>query len=353
MSCRTVHPDAARPSVVRVFALAATLAGSVSAAIAQASEPVYAGKQLRMVIANGAGGSYDVYARVLARHLNRHIPGNPVIINQNVPAAAGMQATNWAYAAAPKDGTVVVATYNSLLAEPLYNNPAVRYDPRAFEYIGSISKQQNVCGTWHTHPVKNMAQAKEQQVIVGASATASDSAILPRVLNALLGTRFKVVLGYPSNESRLAVERGETDGVCGLSWSTLKSSSPEWVEKRLLNLMAQTGSTPQPDLPDVPLVVDLVSNPDDKQAVELLSFQQDMGRPFLMPPGTPKEMVAIIRRAFNDTLKDPLFLADADKALLEVEPMTGEAMERILKEAFAMPKALMQRAVDLHGSAEH
>ena len=117
--------------------------------------------------------------------------------------------------------------------------------------------------------------------------------------------------------------------------------------------MAQTGSTPQPDLPDVPLVVDLVSNPDDKKAVELLSFQQDMGRPFLMPPGTPKEMVAIIRRAFNDTLKDPLFLADADKALLEVEPMTGEAMERILKDAFAMPKALLQRAVDLHGSAEH
>src|SRR4051794_40908817 len=155
MSCRTVHPDAARPNVVRAFALAATLAGSVSAGMAQASEPVYAGKQLRMGIANGAGGSYDVYARVLARHLNRHIPGNPVIINQNVPAAAGMQATNWAYAAAPKDGTVVVATYNSLLAEPLYNNPAVRYDPRAFEYIGSISKQQNVCGTWHTHPVKN------------------------------------------------------------------------------------------------------------------------------------------------------------------------------------------------------
>jgi tripartite-type tricarboxylate transporter receptor subunit TctC len=341
------------PAFAFSAALAGGLIGSNCAALGQASEPIYAGKQLRMVIANGAGGSYDVYARVLSRHLNRHIPGNPTIINQNVPAAAGMQATNWAYAAAPKDGTVIVATYNSLLAEPLYGNPAVRYDPRQFEYVGSISKQQNVCGTWHTNPVKTIAQAKLREVIVGASGTASDSAILPRILNALLDTKFKVVMGYASNESRLAVERGEVDGVCGLSWSTLKSSSPEWVKKKLLNVFAQTGSTRQADLPDVPLVTELVSSPDDKKAVDLLSFQQEMGRPFLMPPDTPKEMVAIMRRAFDDTVKDPLFLADADKALLEVEPMTGEIMEQIVKNAFAVPKALLQRAVDLHGSAEH
>jgi tripartite-type tricarboxylate transporter receptor subunit TctC len=357
MSCRPARFDATRTGIIRTFALSAALAaglvGSTGAAMGQAPEPLYSGKQVRMVIANGAGGSYDVYARVLSRHLNRHIPGNPSIINQNVPAAAGMQATNWAFAAAPKDGTVIVATYNSLLAEPLYGNPAVRYDPRQFEYIGSISKQQNVCGTWHTHPVKTIAQAKLREVVVGASGTASDSAILPRILNALLDTKFKVVMGYASNESRLAVERGEVDGVCGLSWSTLKSSSPEWVKKKLLNVFAQTGSTRQADLPDVPLVTELVSSPDDKKAVDLLSFQQDMGRPFVMPPGTPKEMVAIIRRAFDDTVKDPAFLADAEKALLEVDPMTGEMMERILKDAFSVPKELLQRAVDLHGSAEH
>jgi tripartite-type tricarboxylate transporter receptor subunit TctC len=357
MSCRTAHfavsPTGLAQAFARSAALAAALIGSISVALAQASEPLYSGKQVRMVIANGAGGSYDVYARVLSRHMSRHVPGNPTIINQNVPAAAGMQATNWAYAAAPKDGTVILATYNSLLAEPLYGNPAVRYDPRQFEYVGSISKQQNVCGTWHTHPVKTIAQAKLREVVVGASGTASDSAILPRILNALLDTKFKVVLGYASNESRLAVERGEVDGVCGLSWSTLKSSSPEWVKKKLLNVFAQTGSTRQSDLPDVPLVTELVSNPEDKKAIELLSFQQEMGRPFVMPPGTPKEMVAIMRRAFDDTVKDPLFIAEADKALLEVDPMTGEMMEHILKNAFAVPKDLLKRAVDLHGSAEH
>ena len=188
-------------------------------------------------------------------------------------------------------------------------------------------------------------------MVVTATGSASDSAILPRILNTVLGTKFKVVLGYASTDSRLAVERGEADGVCGLSWSTLKVSNPEWTQKRLVNVLLQTGAKPQPDLPDVPLVVDVVSSPDDKKAIELLSFQQEMGRPFLMPPDTPKEMVAIVRRAFGDTLKDPLFLADAGKALLEVDPMTGETMEQVLKKAYAMPRALLERAVELHGPA--
>jgi tripartite-type tricarboxylate transporter receptor subunit TctC len=337
------------PVSVLLIALAAGLAGS-TAATAQTPEPFYAGKQIRMVIANGAGGAYDIYARILAMHLSRHIPGNPSIIGQNMPIAAGMQATNWAYAEAPRDGTVIVATFNSVLAEPLYGNPAARYDPRKFEYVGSISKQQNICGTWHTNPVKSIEQAKTREVIVTATGSASDSAILPRVLNAMLGTKFKVVLGYSTTDSRLAVERGEADGVCGLSWSTLKVASPEWTQKRLLNILLQTGATPQPDLPGVPLLIDLVSSPNDKKAVEILSFQQEMGRPFLMPPETPREMVAIIRRAFNDTVKDPLFLADAGKAFLEVDPMSGEQMAGILNNAYAMPKAYLQRAVDLHGS---
>jgi tripartite-type tricarboxylate transporter receptor subunit TctC len=326
------------------------LAGSICTTCAQASEPVYSGKQISMVIANGAGGAYDIYARILATYLSRHIAGNPAIIAQNMPIAGGMQATNWAYTAAPKDGSVVLATFNSLLAEPLYGNPGARYDPREFEYIGSISPQQNVCATWHTNPVKTVAQAKTQQVIVPATGSSSDSAILPKILNALLGTKFKVVLGYSTTDARLAVERGEADGVCGLSWSTLKVASPEWIQKKLLNILVQTGTRPQPDLPDVPLLVDLVSSPDDKKAVEILSFQQEMGRPFLMPPGTPNDMVTIMRRAFDDTVQDPAFLADAHRAFLEVDPMTGERMEQLVKGAYAMPKALLQRAVELHGS---
>ncbi len=316
------------------------------AALAQTADALYAGKQIRMVIAGGAGGAYDAYARVLAMHLGRHIPGNPSIIDQNMPVAAGMQATNWAYAAAPKDGSVILATYNSLLAEPLYGNPAALYDALKFEFIGSISKQQNICATWYTSPIKSIAQAKEREVIVPATGAASDSAIMPKFLNGLLGTKFKVILGYSTTEQRLAVQRGEAEGICGLSWSTLKASTPDWVQNKRINVLVQTGKSRQADLADVPLVGELVADPDDKKVVQLLAFPQELGRPFLMPPGTPKPMVQAIRGAFDATMKDPEFLAEAVRALLEIEPMSGETMERIMKEAYATPKRLVQRAAE-------
>jgi tripartite-type tricarboxylate transporter receptor subunit TctC len=263
-----------------------------------------------------------------------------------MPTAAGMQATNWAYAAAPRDGTVILATYNSLLAEPLYGNPAALYDALKFEYVGSISKQQNICATWHTSPIKSIAQAKEREVVVPATGAASDSAIMPKTLNALLGTKFKVILGYSTTEQRLAVQRGEAEGICGLSWSTLKASTPDWIQNKRINVLVQTGSKPQADLPNVPLLVDLTANADDRKVVELLSFPQELGRPFLMPPETPKSIVNVIRRAFDQTLQDPLFRAEAEKALLEINPITGEVMERTMKEAYAAPKDLVKRAAE-------
>jgi tripartite-type tricarboxylate transporter receptor subunit TctC len=284
--------------------------------------------------------------------LSRHIPGTPTIISQNMPAAASMQAANWAYEQAPKDGSAIVAIYNSVIPEQLYGNSAVRFDPRKFEFIGSIAKQQNVCGTWHTHPVKTLDQAKSRQVVVTASGSASDSAILPRIMNAVLGTKFKVVLGYETRRARLAIESGEADGACGWSWATIKITAPEWTQKRLLNLFAQTGAQRQGDLPDVPLVTELVSNPDDRQVIEFLSFQQEMGRPFLMPPGTPAHMVAVIRRAFEDTIKDPQFVASAHKALMEIDPMGGAAIHAAITKAYETPKPILQRAIELHGSAK-
>jgi tripartite-type tricarboxylate transporter receptor subunit TctC len=339
---------------LRVFSalLAVLLSGTLAFdwAAGQGMDAPYAGKQIRMVIAAGAGGGYDAYARILALHLSRHIPGNPGIIDQNMPTAAGMQATNWAYTAAPKDGTVILATYNSLLAEPLYGNPAARFDPLKFETVGSISRQQNICATWHTSPIKTLDQAKTREVIVTATGAASDSAIMPKILNALLGTKFKIVMGYSTTEQRLAVERGEAEGVCGLSWSTLKASNPDWVRRDRVNVLVQTGKTAQADLPDVPLLIDLVASPQDKRVIQLLSFPQELGRPFLMPPDTPKALVSTIRRAFDEILRDPLYLADAEKALLEVDPVSGEAMEQALKDAYATPKDLIRQAAELNGS---
>lgn len=345
-ACLPVRAGSAFAILLGVVTLS-PMAGSEAAA--QSSNALYAGKQIRMVIASGAGGGYDAYGRTLARHMSKLIPGNPSIINQNMPGASGMTATNWAYTVAPKDGTVILATYNSLLAEPLYGNPAARFDPLKLEAVGSISKQQNICATWHSSPIKTIEQAKAKEVTVASTGATGNSATLPKILNTVLGTKFKVIIGYSTTESRLAVERGEVDGVCGLSWSTLKASNPDWVQNNRINILIQTGAKPQADLPSVPLLVELVANPEDKKVIELLGFAEEIGRPFVMPPDTPKEMVAVIRRAFEATLKDPAFLAEAEKTMLEVDPISGEEMEQMLKRAYATPKALVQRAAEFSG----
>jgi len=323
----------------------------VTAGGAAAQTNFYNGKQIRMVIGSGAGGGYDVYARFLARHLPRHIPGNPTIVSQNMPAAAGLAATNWAYsAAAPRDGTIILATYNALLDDPLYGSAVARFDPLRFETVGSISKQQTVCATWHASPIKTIAQARENEVTVSATGSSGDRATMPRILNALLGTKFKIINGYGATESMLAVERGEVDGMCGVSWSTLKVSNPDWVQNNRLNVMIQAGMRPQPGLADVPLLIDLAANRDDRALIELLFFAQEMGRPFVMPPDTPKQRVNTIRRAFDAVMKDPAFLAEAQKSQFDVDPLSGEEMQQILRRAYATPKALVQRAAELNGS---
>jgi tripartite-type tricarboxylate transporter receptor subunit TctC len=303
------------------------------------------------VIASGAGGGYDTYARVLTRHLHKHIPGNPTIINQNMPSAAGMAATNFAYsAAAPRDGTMILATYNSLLAEPLYGNSAARYDPLTFESVGSMARQQNICTTWHTSPIRSIEQAKAREMTVSATGASSDSASLPRILNATLGTKFKVIMGYGTTEQRLALERGEVDGICGLSYSTIKAANADWIVNKRINILVQTGARRQADLPGVPLLRELVATSADRDVIDLLSFAQEMGRPFVMPPDTPRELVAVIRRGFDATLRDPLFLADAERGLLDVDPVTGEEMTQLLKQAYAAPKVLVQKAAEYSGA---
>ncbi len=325
---------------VAALAIGATALVFSLPAVAQ----VYKGKQIRMIIASGAGGGYDAYARILQRYLEKHIDGNPTIVNQNMPGASGMLAMNWAFNAAPKDGTVILATYNALLAEPLYGNPSVQYDPLKFELIGSFSKQQNICVTWNTSPIKSVLQAKDREVIVSSTGATGNSATMPKILNTVLGTKFKVVMGYGTTEARLAVEKGEVEGICGLSWSTLKASNPDWVQNKRINILVQTGAKAQADLPDVPVLLDLVNDPENKAIIKLLGFPEDMGRPFVMPPGTPKEMVAAVRRGFDAALKDPLLKQEAEKQLLEVDPVTGAEMEQILKEAYSQPKDLVKKA---------
>jgi tripartite-type tricarboxylate transporter receptor subunit TctC len=336
-------------SIRHLSACALIATAVLASAPSEAQDALYKGKQVRMVIGSGAGGGYDTYARVLSRHMPKHLAGKPSFVDQNMPGASGMAATNWAYSVAPKDGTVILSTYNALLLEPLFGNKSANYDPRQYEWIGSISKQQNICMTWHTSPVKTIEQAKEREIVVAATGATGNAATLPKIVNAMLGTKFKVVGGYETTESRLAVERGEAEGICGLSWSTLKASNPDWVKNNRMNIMLQTGATAQAELPKVPLLLDKVTDPNDKKLLELLFVPEDMGRPFVMPPGTPKPMVTAMRRAFDATMKDKAFLAESDKAQMEVDPVSGEQMERMLKSAYDTPPALVDKAADLMG----
>lgn len=336
----SVRKRLACPAAVAAAAvvLAVPLAGDAHAA------DFYAGKQIRMVISSGAGGGYDAYARALAQFMTQHIPGNPTFVNQNMPGASGMAAINWGYKVAPKDGTVIIATYNALLLEPLFGSSPTEYDSTKYEWIGSIGRQQNICMVWHTSPVKTIAQAKEREINVAATGATGNSATLPGMVNAMVGTKFKTIMGYSTSEARLAVERGEAEGICGLSLSTLKASNPDWVKNNKMTVLLQTGAKAQAELPNVPLLENLVTRDDDRQVLRLLSIPEDAGRPFMMPPGTPKELVAIIRRAFDATMADKTFLAEADKRLLEVDPLTGEEVEKLIRDGYATPKPLIEKA---------
>jgi tripartite-type tricarboxylate transporter receptor subunit TctC len=315
---------------------------------AQTVEEFYRSKPITMLIGSGAGGGYDTYARIFARHLSRHIPGNPNIIAKNVPAAAGLAAASALYTTADKDGSTIAAFTNGAAMDPLFGNASARYDAQKFNWLGSIGKLQNVCATWHRSEVKSIAAARAREVIVAAAGATSNSAIVPRTLNALLGTKFKVIAGYDTGPGlTLAIERGEAEGICGLSWSTIKASRPHWIRDRLLNIIVQMSLTKLPELPDVPNVLDLVADRENKQVLELILIRQEAGRPFAAPPGVPADRLAALRRAFDATLADDEFRADAQKAQLEIEPLAAAEIETLLATAYGAPNAIVQRAAAL------
>ena len=328
---------------------AAAIAISLGASAgAQAPEAFFKGRQITFLIGAGAGGGYDAYYRTFARHVVHHIPGEPTIVPKNMPAASGLAAANTLYTAAERDGATIGAFPNNIPMDPLFGNPGARYDPRKLNWLGSIGKLENVCATWITSPVKTIAQAREREVVVAAAAATSNSAIMPKVLNALLGTRFKPIMGYdPGSGMTLALESGETEGVCGLSWSTIKAARPHWIKDNKLNVIVQLGLAKLPELPDVPAALDLVTDPVKKQVLGLILLRQELGRPVAAPPGVPADRLEILRSAFDATMTDPQFLAEAAKLELEIEPLSAPEIDKLLADAFATPKPIVQEAAAL------
>ena len=337
------------PARVVCALLAALLAAVVAETTsAQAPAPFYRGKQVTMLIASGVGGGYDTYARALARHMTRHIPGNPLIVSKNVPGAGGLIAANTLYNSSAPDGLTFAALTNGAAMEPLFGETAARFDAQKLNWIGSIGKLENICVTFKGSPITRIEQAKAREVAVSASGAGGNSSIMPRILNQFLGTKFKVIGGYTEGSgTTLALERGEVDGVCGLSYSTLRTMHADWFRDRKVNVILQIGLQKLRDLPDVPNALDLISNADDRRVLELILIRQEMGRPFALPDGVAADRVAILRQAFEATLKDPAFLADAAKLQMEIDPLTGSQIEDLLKTAYSAPRPIVQRAAQL------
>jgi len=339
------------PKLTKLAGLAGLvlLAGAPVTAQADALTDFYKGKRVTMIISSGVGGGYDTYSRTFSRHLEKKLPGKPNIIAKNMPGAGGLRATNFVYAKAPRDGSLFASTYNTMTLEPLIGNRGAKFDVFKLNWLGSLGKLQAVCVTWHTNPIKTLDQAKGKALTVSATGATGNSAKMPLLFNWAAKTQFKVILGYSTTGSHLALERGEVDGICGLGYSTLKAARPDWIINKRINYLAQIGLYPHPSLPDVPMILNDVKDPKTRKVMELIFIQQEPGRPYIMPPDVPKERVAAFRTAFMAAAQDKDFLKDAERSKLEVTPMSGSDIDAILRRAYDYPRDIVEAAAKLVG----
>ena len=330
-------------SWLRLLAAAAAM-GSVSPAAAQDTIT----KPVNIYVAGTAGGGIDLYARVVGRHLGRHIPGNPTVAVQTMPGAGGIRAANFLAQQAPKDGTAITTFAGGPILEPLIGARDPGYDMSQFTWIGAVAKDIGLCMALGTTPFKTIDDVKKQQMVVAGTGAGSETDTWPIVLNEVLGTKFKLVTGYlGSQETIIAIERGEAHGRCVFSYSALKTAKPDWLRDKKINVLLLTALEPHPDFPGVTPVVELVKTPADRQLMELLVGHTAMARPFAAPPGVPANIATLLRRAFDATMKDPEFLADAAKIQADVQPSTGEDVQRLVARLYQTPRPVVERAKKL------
>jgi tripartite-type tricarboxylate transporter receptor subunit TctC len=327
-----------------VLAVACLAFALIRPAQAQSVEEFYRGKTVSLVIGFSVGGGYDLYGRHVARYLGRHIPGNPTILPQNMPGAGSLKAANFIYTAAPKDGTAIGTFARATGINPLLESGAT-FDGTKFGWLGSVTDDVSTCLTWHTSPVKTWKDFLEKPVTLGGQGLSSDPDIFARLYKNVFGAKVKLVSGYPgTNEITLAMERGEVDGLCGLSWSTIKTRHAAWMRDKKINILVQSAFKKVPDLGDVPLVLDLTQDRQKLQVLKLILAAQEMARPFAAPPGIPADRKAALIKAFEATMKDPEYLADAKKLNIDVNPVTAKAIDDLLAELYATPKEVIKQA---------
>jgi tripartite-type tricarboxylate transporter receptor subunit TctC len=308
----------------------------------------YRGKQINIVVGSSAGGGYDTYARLIARHFGTHIPGNPEVVVQNMPGAGSNKATGFIYSVAPKDGTAIGAVFPGAMLDPLLGDAQVQHDPNKLIYLGSANSDVYICFVRSDAPAKTFQDVFTHEVIVGASNTGGTTRDLPAMLNNLLGTKFRVVSGYAgSKEITLAIERNEVNGACGLGWTGLPAMHPDWFgAKKLMTVLVQLDIKGHPELNamGVPLSAQFAKTDEERQVMELIESQGTFGRPYVLPPGVPDERVAALRQAFTAALHDPALIADAQKGQLDVGAMPGGELQALVSRLYALPGSIIARA---------
>jgi tripartite-type tricarboxylate transporter receptor subunit TctC len=313
----------------------------MSHAHAQDPASFYKGKTVDLYVGYSAGGGYDIYARALARYMGRFIPGNPTIVPKNMPGAGSLVLANWLYNVASKDGSAFGMIGRGTAFDPLLGSTKAQFDAAKFNWIGSMNDEVSVCVAWHTSGIAKLEDVTHKELTVGGTGPAADTDQFPKVLNATLRTKFKIIPGYPGgNDIDLAMERGEVMGRCGWSWSSVVATHKAWVDDKKINVLVQLSLTKHADLPNIPLVMDFAKTDEERRIFRLVFARQPMGRPFLAPPGVPEDRTATLRKAFMDTMKDRAFLAEAEKMQLEINPVAGDAVQAIVQDVYQTPKSI-------------
>ena len=316
-----------------------------NAASADPIEDFYKGKALEMVAPTSPGGDYDLRARLVSRHMGRFIPGNPTIVARNMPGGLGVAAANYLARVAPRDGTVLHAIFQNMPVLQAIGSQGVEFDVRKFGWIGNTTNSPNVINSWHTTGIKTIQDVMTRELVVGAPGAASTSYIYPAALNALVGTKFKIVAGYPGgNDVNLAMEKGEVGGRGSNSWASWKSGHPHWLAEKKVTILVQIGLERAPDLPDVPLMFELAKNEEDRQVLTFMSADMGISRAFVTTPDVPPARLEALRNAFDRMVKDADFLAEAEKMKMDIAPTRGVEAQKVAESMLSMPPNIVQRA---------
>jgi tripartite-type tricarboxylate transporter receptor subunit TctC len=329
--------------VLLPLGLLSGLAAILVPARAPAQTPTFAGRTVTMIIGFGPGGGYDLWARTIARHLGKHLPGNPTVAPENMQGAGSYRAANFIASVAPKDGTAIALISRDAVLGPLTGAPGAQFDATKLSWLGTPATETNICIAYNTAPVKTVEDLKTKELVLGDTGIGTGTHSYPKALNDILGFKFRLVGGYPSSaDVFLAMERNEVQGICE-SYDSVMVRRPDWIPKGGVSVLFQGGARANPELKNVPFVVDLAQKPEDKQAIEFLYAGQGIGRPFVAPPGLPAETLKVLRDAFDATMKDPDFIAEVKLRKLALDPESGDQLEALVKKTYATPKPVVDR----------